>query len=134
MIPPHLKHYPASIARRKYGCDCRQCLPSGRPHGGRPPKEEGALPHVVRQKRLRDSKKGEPVPAGTKHGVYTYRVYACRCPVCVAARSRQNHRTKNPWMYRKTHGRWVEKNGTTTLCWPPRGAGPDWQCPHERST
>lgn len=133
MIPDHLKHYPASIARRRYGCDCRKCLPSGRPDPGRPPKEEGALSHAARQRKLRHSKKGQPVPPGTKHGVYTARVYACKCDDCRAAKARQNHRTKNPWMYRPTRGRWVEENGTTRLCWPPRGAGPDWVCPHERS-
>lgn len=29
------------------------------------------------------------------------------------------------------HGRWTIGARTTTLCWPPRDAGPDWKCPHE---
>jgi hypothetical protein len=126
-VPPHLKHYPnGSIARRKYGCDCRLCLPRG------PWDPEARQDHAARQRKLRESKKGKPVPPGTKHGIYARKVYGCTCSICSTAKWRTNHRANNPWMYRPTHGRWVEENGTTRLCWPPAGAAPDWKCPCQK--
>jgi hypothetical protein len=131
-VPAYLKHRPGSWARQKYGCDCRDCLPKGEGTPGRPPKGDAALSPRERQARLRAAKKGQPVPPGTKHGIYAFKIYGCRCSTCRAAKVRQNHRVKNPWMYRPLRGRWHEEDGITTLCWPPVGAGPDWTCPHER--
>lgn len=127
-VPPHLPHG-RSRARTIYGCGCKICLPSGR---RRPPRGEGT-PAVERQKKSRLNLQGKPVPEGTKHGVYTYKFYRCRCPICQAAHNVQAHRYRNPWMYRPTRGRWTESEGTTILCWPPAGAGPDWKCPHEEA-
>lgn len=123
-VPSHLKHGPNSRAVRIYGCDCKTCLPSGK----RYKQPGGPITHKDRQKKLRETKKGKPVPEGTKHGVYAYRTYGCKCDICRAARSRKSHQEKNPWMYRPTRGHWVEKDGVTSLCWPPATAGTDWEC------
>lgn len=130
-VPEGYKHGPKSMAYRHYGCACRVCLPSGKRHDG-----ENPIPHNERQKKLRATKKGTPVPEGTKHGIYTARTYGCTCKICDAAKKTASHREKNPWMYRPTHGRWTMRKDSggalvDVLCWPPKDAGPDWVCPHQ---
>lgn len=133
-VPEGNRHGPKTNASRFYGCDCRLCLPSGQ----RKPKGDGRATHAERQKKLREAKRGHPVPPGTRHGIYAQRVYGCTCEVCSAAISRQRHRKKNPWMYRDDlRGRWRQgkRNGQImdVLCWPPASAGPQWACECERS-
>jgi hypothetical protein len=153
-MAPNLIHGGDSWARRAYGCRCEVCMgPRRRPTGkGRAPRLHGPgtwsrrvlkcaceicttnpdrkkpMTHQERQKKLRQAKRGQPVPPTVKHGIYVYKTYACRCEVCLAAERLRVHKNKNPWMYRPTRGRWKEENGLTTLCWPPAGAGPDWRC------
>lgn len=126
-VPPHLKHGQATYVAQIYGCACKICLPSGRRRG------KGVTPPAIRQKKSREKLRGTPVPPGTKHGVYTYKVYGCRCPLCQDAHRLQVHRHNNPWMYRPTRGRWTVDGEKTILCWPPAGAAPDWKCPHEEA-
>jgi len=120
-VPEGRVHGPNSRSRRVYGCKCLACVPSGKT---RPAKGEG-MPQAERNRRLRQAKKGKPVPPTVKHGKYAYRTYGCRCDVCRAASERA--RSTHTWE-RKTHGVWTEGPRTTTLCWPPRNAGPDWRC------
>lgn len=127
-VPPGLKHGQRTKAKAAYGCDCSLCLPSGRRN--RPPGQR--KPQGERNRALRAAKKGKPVPEGTKHGLYAYRTYACRCRVCVVANN--ENRPKSNWRD-KAHGRWSTalRNGEEydILCWPPRTAGPAWTCPEE---
>lgn len=91
--------------------------------------------HAQRQIKLRQAKQGTQVPPDLAHGVYTYRVYRCRCDICIAAKQAgdQRRRIENHWTTR-ARGRYSEgKDGdgspTTIVCWPPRNAPPDWVCP-----
>jgi hypothetical protein len=120
MTPPEgLKHGPNTWARKIYKCACADCVN---------PEPRRIPTHNERQKKLREAKRGKPVPPTTTHGIYAYRTYRCKCEICVNAGREAYHRANNPWKYRPTHGRWREENGVTTLCWPPAGAGPEWRC------
>jgi hypothetical protein len=148
-IPEHLTHGRKTVARRRYGCECSVCLPSGQPrmakltgkhgpktkakqHGcdchlclpsGRrcPPKGQGLTPAQT-QAALRARKQGQPVPDHVKHGRYAYRTYACRCEVCRASVSRAR-KSKGLAMVAA-----VKDDGLAVLHWPPVGDG-DWTCP-----
>lgn len=122
-VPAHLKHGSNTYASRVYGCSCRSCLPSGR---RRPAKGQGAPRREV-HRRSRNRLNGRPVPPGVKHGIYTYNVYGCRCDTCRETSARRLYRQRRAWRA-TAHGRWVEHGDTTTICWPPAGAGPDWAC------
>ena len=127
-VPPHLKHGSNTYAAKVYGCPCKVCLPSGRRKWLHIEGEQAPQSHVERQRRLRARKKGTPVPPGTKHGEYTYRVYSCRCTICKAATAEHSERMRNRW--RETaHGRWTTVGDYETICWPPKNAGPEWTCP-----
>ncbi len=128
--PPTIKHGPNTYAAKVYGCPCKVCLPSGRRKWmNREDGEPAALTHAQRQKRLRQSKKNTPVPPGTKHGIYTYRIYNCRCDICQAAQAAAHHQQINAWR-ENAHGRWTTVGENEMICWPPADAGPDWICPH----
>ena len=128
-VPAGLKHGTNSYARRIYGCGCAECVPSGKRTWKNRNQEDRPLRHAERQKKLRRAKKGEPVPAGTKHGLYTYRVYGCRFEVCRAAKTADHERRAEAWRA-TSYGRWTTVGDYETICWPPRDAGPDWVCPH----
>lgn len=137
-VPPHLKHGPATAAMKVYGCDCEVCLPSGRRYWQNTEGATGPAPYIERDKKMRTAKRGTPVPANVKHGVYAYRVYACRCPVCMAARQANDERRRWLWLWR-ARGTWTmrrdeEGNELDVICWPPATAGPDWRCPCDRRT
>lgn len=121
-VPEGLKHGPTTRASRIYGCPCTLCLPSGkRKHRGNPE------PHKVRQKRLRATKKGQPVPPGVKHGVYAARTYLCHCDICRSALRVTRHRKRTAWRETAT-GSWHDGPKKTVLHWPPVGQG-RWTCP-----
>lgn len=110
-VPPHLKHG-GSRAKGVYGCDCKACLPSGRRNklDGEP------LTSTERSRKLRENKKGEPVPPDVKHGIYGYDVYSCRCEVCVEA---SNSRRRVDWRLRNSYGEWIQReDGVTIVHWP----------------
>lgn len=117
-VPPHLEHGKLT-AKSIYGCDCKVCLPSGRRNrinGDR-------LSRRDRSKRLRDSKRGQPVPEGVKHGVYAYNVYGHRCEICRAEHKDARRRTE----MRKRRGEWINRpDGITVVHWPAREG---WACP-----
>lgn len=123
-VPAHLKHGQNSRACRIYGCDCKACLPSGRRviRGRR-------MSGAERQRKLRQAKKGKPVPPTVKHGVYASRVYGCPCDICRAARNRvlKRQRAKRHWKTTAV-GIWTTVFDTTTIHWPPVGQG-TWTCP-----
>jgi hypothetical protein len=126
--PEGLKHGRQSWARRAYHCGCGECLPSGK---RRPAKGQGAT-QAEKSKRLRDSKRGQPVPDTVKHGRYAYKVYACRCPICRAAKANAEKR----WSLRVARpdvARYDERGEITVIHWPPVGEGM-WECPecHEK--
>ncbi len=127
-IPPGIKHGPNTFASKVRGCDCKKCLPSGRRIWVNREEGDVSLTHLQRQKKLRDSKKNTPVPAGAKHGVYAYRIYNCRCDVCRATVSGAAKRQANAWR-EFSRGRWTTTGDSETICWPPKNAGPDWVCP-----
>lgn len=129
-VPAHLKHGPNTYAGQVYGCNCKTCLPSGKRKWKNTEGASGPKSHVERQRQLRADKKGTPVPAGTKHGEYAYRVYNCRCAICKAATAEHADRMRNRWRA-TAHGRWTTVGETEMICWPPKNAGPDWVCPHE---
>lgn len=134
-VPPRVKHGPTSHARKVYGCRCAICTPRGEEEGTHRTTGEPDRPmtHDERQKRLRARKRGTPVPPGTKHGIYTSRVYRCKCDICRAAKSAQYRRKVDRW--RETaRGRWTSDGIMDTICWPPRDAGPEWTCPGCAST
>ena len=127
-VPAHLKHGPNLYAAKVYGCPCKVCLPTGRRKWKNIEGATGPKSHADRQRALRQRKKGQPVPPGTKHGEYAYRVYGCRCKVCKAATAEHADRMRNRW--RETaHGRWTTVGVYETICWPPKNADPDWVCP-----
>lgn len=134
-VPPGYKHGPTSHVRQVYGCDCSLCLPSGQ----RNSQTLGTKPLTPneRDRRLRASKRGQPVPPGLQHGGYTYRTYACRCDVCTKWNRERGVREKQAWR-KKARGRWTKalRDGAEydIICWPPRNAGPDWKCPHEEAS
>ncbi len=131
-VPAGLRHGVTSNVRKIYGCRCVLCSP-GQNEPKRTWREPGrpdrAATHVERQKKLRDGKKGQPVPPGTKHGIYTSRVYQCKCPICVAAKREVYAKQAEAWRA-TSHGRWTTVGDYETICWPPKGAGPEWTCPH----
>ena len=129
--PDGIKHGPNTHAARAYGCDCKVCLPSGRRKWT---SIEGATgPKSPKQRRDESRKRlhGTPVPEGTKHGIYAYHVYGCRCATCVAAKRAGDARRHwtNKARGRYSEGKDAAGQPTTIRCWPPRDAGPDWQCP-----
>lgn len=85
-VPGHLKHGDDSYAAKVYGCDCRDCLPSGR---RRAAKGQG-MSARQREINLRANKKGKPVPPGTRHGIYAYKIYRCQCDICIGAKDRKS--------------------------------------------
>lgn len=120
-VPEGLRHGKRTTACDTYGCGCKVCLPSGRR------KSDVPLTALERGRRLRASKKGTPVPPGTKHGIYTYRVYGCKCDFCTAANRRSRTRERHTW--RETAvGHWSTRRGNDVLHWPPAGDG-TWTCP-----
>lgn len=127
-VPGHLKHGPNNYAARVYGCGCKVCLPSGRRKWVNTEGATGPKSRTQRNAELRAKKKNTPVPDGVKHGVYTYRVYNCRCPTCQAAAAVVAARQANAWRA-IAHGRWTTVGDSETICWPPKNAGPDWVCP-----
>lgn len=126
-VPGHLKHGQGSRSAKVYGCECEACWPSGIRY------VKGVLtPHAERQKALRERKQGQPVPAEVKHGIYAYRVYGCRCDICVATNRRARKRQRSTWR-NTTTGHWGSSKDATgapldVLHWPPVGHG-DWTCP-----
>jgi len=128
-VPGHLRHGSNTYAAKVYGCGCKVCLPSGRRKWKNREDADRPMTHEERQRRLRASKKGTPVPEGTKHGIYTARVYLCKCDVCRAAKAAEFQRKKDRWRT-KARGRWTSDGIVDTICWPPRDAGPEWTCPH----
>jgi hypothetical protein len=129
-VPPGLKHGPNTWAKQVYGCGCTTCLPSGK-RKRKAWRGERPFTPLERRARSRKALRGQAVPPGTKHGIYTYKVYGCRCEDCELAQKRASHRAKNPWMYRETRGRWHVGEEVTTVCWPPADADPTWRCPHD---
>ena len=131
--PPHLKHGPATWAAKVYGCPCSTCLPSGKRTWKHTEGATGPLSGTERGRRLRASKRGQPVPEGTKHGGYASRVYGCKCEVCRGANAAEKHEKDNAWRA-LARGRWQtigdRWRGIEVICWPPKDAGPDWVCPH----
>lgn len=125
-VPPHLKHGPNTWAKQAYGCGCRVCLPSGR--RWHVTEEKKTLTGAERRRRSRNNLRGKPVPSGTKHGVYTYRVYNCRCDVCSAADSRTRWRRRWAWLTR-ARGSYEFLPDKIIVHWPPATAGADWTCP-----
>lgn len=123
-VPEGMKHGRSTLACEAYGCDCKACLPSGkRTKLG----EGGKLTHDERQRRLRAAKLGLPVPPGARHGLYTYRVYGCRCDACRAARRHSEQQKANRW--RETAvGSWSTRDSNDVIHWPPVGEGL-WTCP-----
>lgn len=98
-------------------------------------------------------RKGKPLdgpPKRAPHGEFTHgtvyggRERKCPCTPCRQAASeywsrlarerREKTSTKvpGPSVKPEARGLWTEDRGTTTLCWPPRDAGPDWKCPHHQ--
>lgn len=128
-VPEGAAHGQNSYAARYLGCDCKTCLPSGKRKWMHVEGAAGPQSHRERQQRLRAAKRGTPVPAGTKHGLYTYHVYNCRCAICKAAAAADSHEKRNRWRA-TAHGRWTTVGENETICWPPKDAGPDWVCPH----
>lgn len=119
-VPNHMQHGVQSHARKVYGCTCADC----RPEVVRP----GRTPGVERNRKLRAAKQGTSVPEGRRHSLYTYRIYACRCDICLAAKAATRAEESNAWRARAT-GRWDERaDGMTVLHWPPVGHGV-WTCP-----
>lgn len=127
--PPHLKHGQNTRAARVYGCNCKVCLPTGRRKWINVEGATGPKDHRTRNAESRARKKGQPVPAGTKHGSYAYHTYNCRCAICKAANSESRERTQNRWRV-TARGHWTTVGENETICWPPADAGPDWTCPH----
>lgn len=115
-MPKGLKHGPQSWARRVYQCGCRECLPSGK---RRPAKGRGAT-QAEKARRLRENKRGKPVPDTVKHGKYAYKVYACRCDVCRAAAQKGR---SGPDI-----SQYAEQGEVSVIHWPPIGEGM-WECP-----
>lgn len=128
-VPEGNKHGPRSYAARYYGCPCKVCLPSGRRKWINAEDREAPMTHAERQKKLREAKKGKPVPEGVKHGIYTARVYQCPCEVCKAAKKKSSRQEKRRSWRDRAYGHWTTANGVDTICWPPKDAGPDWVCP-----
>ncbi len=124
-VPGHLKHGKGSYAGKVYGCACPLCLPSGR----RATRPDRIPTHAERQRRLRTAKRRRPVPAGTKHGIYAYQVYQCRCDVCVKVHAENLARHRNAWRA-TARGHWSDLPDVTVVHWPPTGTGADWVCPH----
>lgn len=128
-VPSHLKHGKGTFAKKVYGCDCRDCLPSGRRN-----RRSDGKPFTPRERRLRSRMKlrGKPVPPGVKHGIYTYNVYQCRCDDCRAANRAERVRTENRW--RKTaRGHWSTEvrdgKQVEVIHWPPATLDEAWICP-----
>ncbi len=132
-VPATLKHGNNSYARRIYGCGCVECLPSGKRTWKYRNKEDRPLTHAERQKKLRQAKAGQPVPEGTKHGIYTARVYLCPCDICRKAKSKSSRQEKKRSWRDRAYGHWTTANGVDTICWPPKNAGPEWTCPHHHN-
>lgn len=133
-----LKHGPTSRARYDRGCTCEVCYqgevrrrPVYRVHDDR------AMTPAERQARSRANLFGTPVPEGVKHGVYCRKVYGCQCEESREARAKSLRRARNRWRV-TARGRWGnayrDGHDFDTICWPPRDAGPDWQCPGCGST
>ena len=80
-----------------------------------------------RHRKLKENLHGRPVPAHLKHGLYTARMYGCKCPICRAAHVAAKKQYRDRWM-KSARGLWTIGAKKTTLCWPPRDAGPDWTC------
>lgn len=127
-VPPNLIHGNMSYAARIYGCNCKLCLPSGKRSWTNTEGRTGPKTPHERNRELRANKKGQPVPEGTKHGVYTYNVYNCRCAACKKAYALENERKRNAWRA-NSHGRWDTREEVDIICWPPKNADPDWVCP-----
>lgn len=128
-VPGHLQHGKGTFAKKVYGCDCVECLPSGRRrqvNGGRP------LTGRERRMRSRHNLKGKPVPPGVKHGIYTYNVYGHRCDDCLAASRAERERRENRW--RETaRGHWStairDGHEVDVIHWPPAELDEPWICP-----
>lgn len=121
--PPHLKHGPQTVAADIYGCDCRDCLPSGR---RRTPPGEG-MTVAERQRRSRANRHGTPVPPGRKHGIYTYKIYGCRCDFCEKANRDASKKQRASWRDTAV-AHWGTRGGMDVVHWPPVGEG-TWSCP-----
>lgn len=138
-VPPNLKHGQVTYVAKVYGCACSACLPSGKRTYRNDEARERPFTPTERRKRSRHNLRGKPVPEGVKHGIYTYKVYQCRCAPCCQAEADRKSRARPPWQA-KARGRWTESKDSAgfpvdVICWPPAGAGPDWKCPdptHER--
>lgn len=124
-VPEGLKHGRNTFAAQCYGCDCSLCLPSGQ---RRRIREDRPLTTSERQRRSRANLKGTPVPEGTLHGAYTYRIYGCRCDLCIKAKAAEHQRLQNAWRA-TARGVWTELGESVILHWKPATAGPDWICP-----
>lgn len=121
-VPEHLRHGTRTMASDIYGCDCRECLPSGR---RRPPRGEG-LTRVERERRLRKNKRGQPVPPGS-HGIYGYKIYGCRCDFCEKANRDASRKQRASWRDTAV-AHWGTRGGMDVVHWPPVGEG-TWSCP-----
>lgn len=124
-VPEGLGHGMNTVAKKFYGCDCSVCLPSGQ---RRPPKGEGKG-LAQRQRESRERLRGKPVPDHVRHGPYAYKVYRCRCDVCVARR----HEAVAAMAAKKRRGRghWHDdvERGVTVVHWPPADLSEPWLCP-----
>lgn len=118
-VPAGRNHGPATWSRKVYGCPCPTCLPSREVTWKSDEGRTRSYTSAERQKRSRENLRGRPVPLGTKHGLYVRRFYGCKCPICSDAVRLRNHRAKNPWMYRRTHGHW-SMDGKSDIIWWPR--------------
>lgn len=129
-VPSHLKHGKGTRACDVYGCDCKACLPSGRRTWKNSESGERAMTRAERQRKSRKKLRGQPVPEGTKHGVYTYRTYGCPCAACKAANRQDRHKRRNAWMYTAT-GHWSVGGGKDRIWWPRPGDSIE-DCPFEQ--
>lgn len=134
--PAGARHGQQSWAAKVYGCDCKECLPSGERIWRSREDRDRPLAHGERQRRLRQKKRGQPVPPNVKHGIYANRTYGCICEICTAAKKKNSHRKSNPWMYRPTRGHWSTGRNSSgapvdLIWWPPLGAATE-DCPFEK--
>jgi hypothetical protein len=142
-IPEHLTHYRGSLACKIYGCDCKLCLPSGR-RNWQNRGESGPIPGNERQARLVASKKGQPVPPGTKHGLYCKKVYDCPCKLGrtaalaqgrkYQARRRERDRGRPPG---DPYGHWTTGYSggiDADIIWWPKKGQPASDCPLDNCT
>lgn len=121
-VPEHLKHGTTTSAAEFYGCDCRECLPSGQ----RKPAPEDVLTRRERERRLRENKRGKPVPPGS-HGIYGYKIYGCPCDICAKANRDARGRERSSWRATAV-AHWSTRGTADVIHWPPVGEG-TWTCP-----